>query len=119
MERALNGAGKPMNGSRLLILGVAYKGGTGDVRESPALEIISLCRELGAAIAYHDPHVPELSEFGMRSAALDDELRRADLVTIVTAHPDVDYERIVRDAALVLDFRGVTRKLDATNVVRL
>lgn len=119
IERCLNQAGKPMRGSRVLILGVSYKAGIGDLRESPALKIIRLARGLGAEIAYHDPHVPELPDFGLRSADLGEELGRADLVAVVTAHPGVDYERLVAEAALVLDFRGVTRGIKADNLVRL
>jgi UDP-N-acetyl-D-glucosamine dehydrogenase len=119
MERTLNSAAKAMNGSRVLLLGVAYKAGSDDVRESPALKIARLCRELGAEIVYHDPHVAELPELELRSADLDEELGRADLVTIVTAHPEIDYERVVREAALVLDFRGATRGIAADNLVRL
>jgi UDP-N-acetyl-D-glucosamine dehydrogenase len=119
MERTLNSARKAMNGSRVLLLGVAYKAASDDVRESPALKIARLCRGLGAEIVYHDPHVAELPELELRSADLDEELGRADLVTIVTAHPEIDYERVVREAALVLDFRGATRGIVADNLVRL
>jgi UDP-N-acetyl-D-glucosamine dehydrogenase len=119
IERTLNAATKPVRGSRILVLGVAYKAGLGDMRESPATKIIRRLRELGAELAYHDPHVPELSEFSLASADLDAELTRADLVAIVTAHPEVDYERVVREGALVLDFRGVTRSIRAENLVRL
>jgi UDP-N-acetyl-D-glucosamine dehydrogenase len=119
IERALNDAGKPVRGSRILLLGVAYKGGVGDLREAPALKIIRSLRELGADIAYHDPHVPALSEFSLASSELDEELGRADAVCIVTAHPDVDHERVVREAKLVIDFRGVTRGIEAPNLVRL
>jgi UDP-N-acetyl-D-glucosamine dehydrogenase len=120
IERALNSAGKPMNGSRVLVLGVSYKAGMGDTRESPALKIVPLCRELGADVAYHDPHVPELPQLGLTSVALDaDELRRADIVAVVTAHKDIDYETVVAEAPLVIDFRGVTRGIEAENLVRL
>ena len=81
------------------MLGVAYKAGVGDLREAPALKIIRSLRELGAEISYHDPHVPELPELSLASAELDAELARADIVCIVTAHPEVDYERVVREAA--------------------
>ena len=83
------------------------------------MKIIRSLRELGAEISYHDPHVPELPEFSLASAELDAELARADIVVIVTAHPQVDYERVVREAALVVDFRGVTRGMRAENLVRL
>jgi UDP-N-acetyl-D-glucosamine dehydrogenase len=119
IDRTLNEAKKPVRGSRVIVLGVAYKAGVGDLRESPAVKIITSLRDLGAEIAYHDPHVPELPEFSLASAELDGELDRADIVVIVTAHPEVDYERVVREAALVLDFRGVTRGIRAENLVRL
>ena len=76
-------------------------------------------RELGADIAYHDPHVPELAQHGLESVDLDDEVAAADAVCIVTAHPEIDYERVVRDSQLVLDFRGVTRGIRAPNLIRL
>jgi len=119
MARALNEAGKPVKGSSILLLGVAYKAGVGDLRESPALKIARLARDLGAEVSYHDPYVPELPELGLSSVELDDAISSADLVAIVTAHSQVDYERVVADAALVLDFRGVTRGINASNLVRL
>jgi UDP-N-acetyl-D-glucosamine dehydrogenase len=119
IERALNDAEKPVRGSRVLLLGVAYKGGVGDLREAPALKIIRELRKLGADIAYHDPHVPELTEHGLTSVDLDAELGMADVVCIVTAHPEVDHERVVREAKLIVDFRGITRGIDAPNLVRL
>jgi UDP-N-acetyl-D-glucosamine dehydrogenase len=119
IERALNDVSKPVRGSRVLILGVAYKAGVGDLREAPALKIVRRLRELGADIAYHDPHVPELAQHGLESVDLDDELAAADAVCIVTAHPEIDYERVVRDSRLVLDFRGVTRGIRAPNLIRL
>jgi len=119
MERALNDAGKPMNGSRILLLGASYKAGVGDMRESPALKIIRLSRELGADVVYHDPYVSELPDFDLRSQNLAEELGRCDLACVVTAHPGVDYERVVAEAPLVVDFRGVTRGIEASNLVRL
>ena len=119
IERTLNEVGKPVKGSRILLLGVAYKEGVGDLRESPALKIIRGLRELGGELAYHDPHVPELSELGMSSADLDQELARADLACVITPHKEIDYGRVVADAALVLDFRGITRGIEAPNLVRL
>jgi UDP-N-acetyl-D-glucosamine dehydrogenase len=120
IEGALNDVSKPVRGSKILLLGVSYKAGVGDIRESPALKIIRLLHEQGAEISYHDPHVPELSDLELTSAELDDDaLRSADLVCIVTAHPSVDHERVVAEAPRVLDFRGVTRGQSAKNVVRL
>ena len=118
-ERALNGVRKPVNGSRILVLGVAYKAGVSDMRESPALKILRDLRSLGGDIAYHDPHVPELPEFGLASGDLDAELARADLAMIVTAHDEIDYEHVVRESELVLDLRGVTREIEASNLVQL
>ncbi len=117
--RTLNDAGKAVNGSEVLVLGVSYKAGVGDTRESPALKILKLLRDLGAEVSYHDPHVPELPELGLTSVPLDEALRSTDLAAIVTAHPTVDYEEIVSLAPLVVDFRGVTRHIDAANLVRL
>jgi UDP-N-acetyl-D-glucosamine dehydrogenase len=119
IERALNDTGKPVKGSRIMVLGASYKGGIGDTRESPGLKIMRLLRDLGAEISYHDPHVPELRELDLRSAPLDEEAGTADLVAVVTAHPEIDYEKLVADAHLVLDFRGVTRGISAENLVRL
>ncbi len=119
IERALNDAGKPVKGSKILILGASYKAGVGDIRESPALKIIRLLGELGGEIVYHDPFVPELSDDGLTSTDLDEALDGADIACIVTAHPEVDHERVVAEAPLVIDFRGVTRDIEARNVVRL
>jgi UDP-N-acetyl-D-glucosamine dehydrogenase len=119
IERALNDAGKPVKGSKILILGVSYKAGVGDIRESPALKITKRLLDLGGDVSYHDPHVAELAELGLRSVDLDEALASADLAAIVTAHPEVDYEGVVAAAALVVDFRGVTRAIEAPNLVRL
>ena len=119
MARALNESGKPMKGSRILLLGVAYKAGVGDLREAPALKIARLARDLGAEVSYHDSYVPELAELDLRSVDVDEAVGAADLVAIVTAHDGVNYEQVVADAALVLDFRGVTRGIEASNLARL
>jgi UDP-N-acetyl-D-glucosamine dehydrogenase len=119
VQRTLNDAGLPVKGSRIAVLGVSYKPGVGDVRESPALKIISLLRELGAEIRYHDSHVPVLSDYGLASVALEQALGDADLALIVTAHPDVDYDLLARRARLVVDLRGVTRGSSVAGVVRL
>jgi len=118
IERALNDAAKPVKGSRVLLIGASYKPGVGDIRESPALKIMRLLRELGAELSYHDPHVPELRDFDLRSVPLE-EAADADLVAIVTAHPGIDFEKLVAEAQLVVDFRGVTRGISAENLVRL
>jgi UDP-N-acetyl-D-glucosamine dehydrogenase len=110
IERVLNDAAKPVRGSRIAIFGVSYKAGVGDLRESPALKIIQVLAALGADLVYHDPHVPDLPEHGLRSVAADDALDGAELAVIVTAHPEVDHDAIVERAPHVLDLRGVTRR---------
>jgi len=112
-ERALNDAGKPVRGSRILVVGVSYKAGVGDMRESPALKILRLLRSRGGDVAYHDPHVPELPDLDLRSAELPAAAEGADLAVIVTAHPSVDHRAITEQAQLTLDLRGVTRGLGA------
>jgi UDP-N-acetyl-D-glucosamine dehydrogenase len=109
IERALNLAAKPVRGSRIAIFGVSYKAGVGDVRESPALKIIAVLQGLGADVVYHDRHVPELHEMGLRSVSADDALEDVDLSVIVTAHPGVDHDVVVDRSPLSLDLRGVTR----------
>jgi UDP-N-acetyl-D-glucosamine dehydrogenase len=116
---ALNDAGKPVKGSSILVLGVAYKPGVGDIRESPALKLIELLRRHGARLSYHDAFVPELPDLELSSRDLAPAVEEADLVVIVTAHPGVDHEHVARTAALTLDLRGVTRAVDAPNVQRL
>jgi UDP-N-acetyl-D-glucosamine dehydrogenase len=111
IERALNDDGKPVHGSRILVLGVSYKAGVGDIRESPALKILRLLRERGAELSYHDPHVPELAELGMVNSELPAAADGADLAVIVTAHPEIDHRDITQRAKRTLDLRGVTRGL--------
>jgi UDP-N-acetyl-D-glucosamine dehydrogenase len=117
-ERVLNDAGKPVNGSKILLLGVSYKAGVGDTRESPAIKMIGLLEALGAEISYHDPHVPELRP-DLQSVELGPALAEADLTILVTAHPETDLEQVVSSTSLVLDLRGATRHFDADNVTRL
>ncbi len=109
VSQALNhGAGTSLASSKVLVLGVAYKADIGDMRESPALKLIELLQNAGADVSYHDPHVPEVEEHGLslRSVAL--EPAAYDAVVIVTAHSAIDYEQLVADAKLVIDFRNAT-----------
>ena len=115
IERALNDLSLPVRGSKVLLLGVSYKSGVGDIRESPALKILARLRELGAEIAYHDPYVPELPRDGLRSTELGSAVQSADLAVIVTAHPGIDHGGIASTVPTV-DLRGVTRKVHATPV---
>jgi UDP-N-acetyl-D-glucosamine dehydrogenase len=119
VQRALNQAGLPIKGSKVAVLGVSYKPGVGDIRESPALKIIDLLLTAGADVSYHDPHVPSLTEFSLTSVPLDDALQDADLTLIVTAHPSVDHRMVAERANVVVDLRGTTREVEAPNVVRL
>jgi UDP-N-acetyl-D-glucosamine dehydrogenase len=118
-QRALNTAGLSVKGSRITLLGVSYKPGVGDTRESPALKIVELLKGLGADVSYHDPHVASLSEFALDSRPLEQAIGDADLTLIVTAHPGIDYERVAQRSRLVLDLRGVTRDSKDAGVVRL
>ncbi|MFL5820000.1 MAG: nucleotide sugar dehydrogenase [Solirubrobacteraceae bacterium] len=116
----LNHAGKATRDARILLLGVAYKAGVADTRESPGLKLIRLLRARGADVAYFDPYVPELPELGLRGESdLGEALGVADLAVIVTAHPGVDHGRVVREAPMVLDLRGVTRGESDGRVQRL
>ena len=125
LQDALNARGKPVRGSRVLVVGLAYKPDVADPRESPAFEILDRLVQLGAEIAYHDPHIPEAPAMRtwpdlppMTSVELDrDTLRHQDAVLIVTHHSAIDYRTIAEHASLIVDTRGVYRGTSA-NVVR-
>jgi UDP-N-acetyl-D-glucosamine dehydrogenase len=119
ISRGLNTHAKAVNGSRIVIFGVSYKAGVGDLRESPALKIMRLLREQGGDVAYHDEHVPALPGFELESLDFDSALDDADVAVIVTAHPSVDFQQVADRAPLVIDFRGVTRGIRADNLIRL
>ncbi len=108
---ALNARRKAVNGSHILVLGVAYKKDVNDIRESPALDIMRLLAADGARVEYHDPFVPEVSEDGTRLTSVpltDQALSEPDAVVIVTDHSDVDYGRVLDQAEIVVDTRHVT-----------
>jgi UDP-N-acetyl-D-glucosamine dehydrogenase len=114
VSQALNhGAQKSLSGSKILVLGVAYKADIGDVRESPAEKLIELLRNAGAEIAYHDPHVPQFN--GLRSVPLEPE--QYDCVTIVTAHSVIDYADVVHRGKVIVDFRNATKGLEVDGKV--
>lgn len=113
IEQALNDAERSVKGSRILILGASYKGGVGDIRESPALRIIGVLRDRGALVSYNDPYVSALPELGLESVSLDGGMENADAVVLVTAHPGIDYGAVLANSRLLVDLRGVTRKLEA------
>ncbi len=126
VAEALNNVGKPMRGSRILVLGLAYKKDIDDVRESPSIELIEHLRELGAVVDYNDPFIPRTHrqrehDLRLKSQPLtEDTLREYDAVLISTDHSAYDYQWIVDSAQLVIDTRNATRecKRTAKKVVR-
>jgi len=119
LMNCLNGHGKPLSGSRVLVLGVAYKSDIDDMRESPAIKITSLLLEKGAEVVYHDPYVPTFSVAGtpVPSVELTEEsVASADAVLVVTGHRGVDYELVGRSAQLVFDTRNVMKDVGGDNV---
>jgi UDP-N-acetyl-D-glucosamine dehydrogenase len=118
----LNQRGKLFKGAHIHLAGIAYKRDIGDVRESPALEIMKLCRSAGAVISYSDPFVPKVTvqDTVYESQNLSPELLEAcDMVMIVTNHSQFDYHEIVRHAPFVFDTRNATDGMNASNIVRL
>ncbi len=114
ISQALNhGAQKSLRGSKILIVGVAYKSDIGDVRESPAEKILMLLRNAGAEVAYHDPHVTEFD--GLTSVPLEPE--SYDCVVIVTAHSGIDYREVVRRGKVIVDFRNATKGVEVEGKV--
>ena len=117
VAHALNDDRKAVNGSGILVLGVAYKRDIDDLRESPALDVIRLLEEQGATVTFHDPHVPCIREDGhvRESVEMTDErLAAADAVVIVTDHRAVDYQRVMDNASLIVDTRNATSALVRT-----
>lgn len=122
--RLLSDRGKGLKGSRILALGAAYKKDIDDPRESPAAEVIKLFQERHAEVVYHDPYVPHFSEYGLSLDSVGltvEEIRKADLLVILTDHTNVDYELIVRESVQLLDTRNATKRVDGpkSNVVLL
>jgi UDP-N-acetyl-D-glucosamine dehydrogenase len=106
--RALNDHSKAVKGSRIVLLGVSYKAGVGDMRESPALKIGKLLQELGAELVYHDAFVAEVPSLGLTGLPLEDAVAGADAAVLVTAHPGIDHEAVAERVPVLVDFRGVT-----------
>jgi UDP-N-acetyl-D-glucosamine dehydrogenase len=122
VARALNGQRKSLNGSRVLVLGVAYKKDIDDLRESPSLTIIELLQKEGAHVSYHDPYFPFIGkgrkyDLQMKRAELK-EIGNYDCVLIVTEHSDYDYKRIVEEAQLIVDSRNATRGIASPKIVQ-
>ncbi len=118
---ALNRRKKPINGSKILVLGIAYKKDIDDLRESPALTIIELLQKEGAVVSYNDPYFPFVGrgrkyDLQMKCSTLDN-LGQYDCVLIVTDHSDYDYKTIVNEAKLVVDSRNATRGIKSDKIV--
>lgn len=119
---ALNEVRKPLNGSKILVLGLAYKRDIDDLRESPSLTIIELLQKRGVVVSYNDPYFPVVGsgrhyDLQMRNTPLHD-LAQYDCVMIVTDHSDYDYPSIVRESQLVIDTRNATKGIDSPKIVR-
>src|SRR5436190_17073402 len=120
VQYALNEASKPVKGSHIHVLGVAYKKDIDDVRESPALDIMLLLKQRGARLTYSDPHVPSLKLDGlvMDSSPMD-TAAAADCVVIVTDHSTLDYGKVAASAKLIVDTRNALKGVQSANIVRL
>jgi UDP-N-acetyl-D-glucosamine dehydrogenase len=109
VSQALNHARqRSLKGSKILVLGVAYKPDISDMRESPAVKLISLLEHAGAEVSYHDPHVPQFEENGVSMQSADLDPGAYDCVVIVTNHSAIDYDDLVEQAELVVDLRNAT-----------
>jgi UDP-N-acetyl-D-glucosamine dehydrogenase len=122
VAQALNDRRKALNGSKVLILGLAYKKDIDDLRESPSLTIIELLQKQGAEVSYNDPFLPFVGrgrkyDLQMKSVSLDN-LGQYDCVLIVTDHSAYDYQRLVSEAQLVVDTRNATKGIQSPNIVR-
>jgi len=120
VQNALNDATKPLKGSRVHVMGVAYKRNIEDVRESPALDLLLLLEQRGAQVSYSDPHVPSLRLDGRTLEAEPQAIAAAaDCVVIVTDHAAFDYAALVRQAKLIVDTRNALKGFDSGKIVRL
>ena len=124
MQDALNHYKKPMNGSKVLILGVAYKPNISDLRESPALDVIHLLQEKGAIVSYYDPFVPELDQDHIQMSSekeLAGAVEKSDLVAIITNHTKVDYQLVYEKSQLIFDARNALKDIakGSSKVIKL
>jgi len=109
VSQALNHARqRSLSGSKILVLGVSYKPGIADTRESPALKLIALLEKAGAEVSYHDPHVPSFAENGLTMSSSPLEPGAYDCVVVVTDHKEIDYEALIEESQLVVDLRNAT-----------
>ncbi len=119
IARELNEASLSLKDSKVLLVGVSYKAGVGDIREAPALKIAELLLDAGVDLSYHDPHVPQLPSLGLSSTPLEQGLAACDVAVIVTVHPEVDHQDVISKAPRTLDLRGVSRGMTDGAVSRL
>jgi UDP-N-acetyl-D-glucosamine dehydrogenase len=121
VQNALNDASKPVRGSRIHVVGVAYKRDIDDVRESPALDIIHLLMQRGAVVTYSDPYVHSIQLDGdtLKAESLEGAVADADCIVIVTDHSSFEYASLVRDARLIVDTRNALKKFSSPKIVRL
>jgi UDP-N-acetyl-D-glucosamine dehydrogenase len=118
IQDALNTQSKALKGSRVLVLGAAYKPDIDDLRESPALDVIHLLQQKGAYVQYHDPFVPSFNHDGNAYSSVSDlmgEVKKADCVAIITNHSTYDYQAILANAALIFDARNALGKMGRDN----
>jgi UDP-N-acetyl-D-glucosamine dehydrogenase len=119
---ALNRHRKSVRGSHIHVLGVAYKAGVNDIRESPALNVMKLLRDKGAVLSYSDPYIPSIREEELCLDSLplqNGHLGAVDCVVILTDHRDFDYAAVARSAPLVVDTRNALRGVRGEHIVRL
>jgi len=121
VQNALNDVRKPLNGSRVHILGVAYKRDIDDVRESPALDVIHLLSKRGAKVTYSDPYVPsiQVEQTTYTADGNPDLIAQADCVVIITDHKSIDYAALVENAQLIVDTRNALKNIQSPKIVRL
>jgi len=119
IARSLNDGAIALRGAKVLLVGVSYKAGVGDIREAPSLKIAEQLLEAGADLSYHDPHVAELKDLQLTSVPLEEALESCDIAVIVTVHPSVDHQLVMSRAPRTLDLRGVSRGSADGAVIRL
>jgi UDP-N-acetyl-D-glucosamine dehydrogenase len=120
VQNALNDAAKPVKGSRIHVMGVAYKRDIDDMRESPALDVMLLLQKRGATLSYSDPHVPVLKVDGLNLAAQPEiAAAEADCVVIITDHSAFDYPALANRSRLIVDTRNALRGMTGAHIVRL
>jgi len=121
VQSALNDQSKPLRGSHVHVLGVAYKRDIDDVRESPALDVMHLLQKRGARVTFSDPYIPKVRvDGGVEMESMDEGVRReADCVVIITNHAKFDYEALVQEARLIVDTRNALKGIKSEKIVRL